>query len=114
MSDFVIFHNPKCSKSRQTLQLLRDKGVEPEIREYLVTPPSESELSSVAKKLGLRPKDFIRKKEESFRQLDIDIEDDGALLSAIVAHPKILERPIVVRGDRAVLGRPPENIEDLF
>ena len=114
MSKVTMYHNPKCSKCRKTLSLLEDKGVTVDVREYLKEAPSIEELRDISKKLQLRAKDFIRKKEDELKDLDLDRENDEALFAAINEHPRILERPIVIRGEKAVIGRPPENIEQLF
>lgn len=110
----TIFHNPRCTKSRQTLDLLRSKGVEPEIVEYLKTPPTEAELRDVLAKLKLKARDVVRKKESVFSELGLNLEDDDAVIQAILAHPVLLERPIVVRGNRAAVGRPPENVLEIL
>ncbi len=113
MSKVQIFHNPRCSKSRQTLELLRQHGVEPAIRLYLEEGPSEVELQQLLQKLGMQdPRDLMRSKEALYKELglsddDIDQQD---LLRAMVSHPKLIERPIVVNGERAAIGRPPENV----
>ncbi len=108
----TIYHNPRCSKSRQTLQLLRDRGIEPEIVEYLKTPPSADELDSVLAKLGMEPRALIRAKEVAYREAGM--AGDGlsrrALIDLMVANPIVIERPIVVNGARAALGRPPESV----
>jgi arsenate reductase len=110
-----IFHNPRCSKSRQTLELLRERNIEPEIIRYLETPPTEAELKQIITLLGCPPREAMRTKEKEYKEQDLDnpalSEDD--LIRAMVETPKLIERPIVVRGDRAVLGRPPENVLDL-
>jgi arsenate reductase len=105
----TIYHNPKCSKSRQTLALLQENGVEPKIVDYLQTPPSAAELKAILKKLGLGPRDVLRRKEAGEEGIDPKLDGD-ALIAAISAHPRALERPIVVKGAKAVLGRPPENV----
>ncbi len=107
-----IYHNPRCSKSRQTLQLLRDKGIEPEIIEYLKTPPTAEELANILQKLGLKPRDLIRKREAEYKTTGMNDEslDDQALIEGMVATPKLIERPVVLAGDKAALGRPPENV----
>jgi arsenate reductase len=116
MSNITIWHNPRCSKSRKTLQLIRDRGVEPAIIEYLKTPPSEAELIDVLGKLRLEPRDLMRKKEVAYKELSLS--DEGLarseLVVAMVENPVLIERPIVVRGKRAVLGRPPENVLELL
>ena len=112
MPNVTIWHNPRCSKSRQTLQLIRDRGVEPTIVEYLKTPPSQSEIEGALAKLGLEPHALIRNKESVYKELGLgnDSLDSATLLSAMAKHPVLIERPVVIRGERAVLGRPPENV----
>jgi arsenate reductase len=107
-----IYHNPRCSKSRETLQLLRDKGVEPEIVEYLKTPPNAEELDAILQKLGMEPRDLMRKKEKPYDENDLFDKslDRQALIRAMIEHPILIERPIVVIGDKAAIGRPPENV----
>lgn len=116
MPDFTIYHNPRCSKSRQTLALLEENGVSPEIVLYLDTPPSAAELKTLLGKLGIEARALLRKGEEAYKAegLADNSLDEAALLAAMVAHPKLIERPIVVKGDRAVLGRPPENVLELL
>lgn len=109
-----IYHNPRCSKSRQALALLQDNHVECEIIEYLKEPPSLDELRDILAKLNLRPKDIVRTKEATFKELQLDLQDDEALLSAMVQYPVIIERPIVVNDTQAVIGRPPENVLSLI
>ena len=108
----TIYHNPRCSKSRQTLQLLQDRGIEPEIVEYLKTPPSADQLDAVLAKLGLGPRALMRTKEAAYREAGM--ADEGlsrrALIDLLVANPIVIERPIVVNGARAALGRPPESV----
>jgi arsenate reductase len=104
----TIYHNPRCSKSRQTLALLEEKGIAPKIVEYLKEPSSAAEL----KKLGLKPRDIIRKGEARYAELglkDMNLKDD-ALLALMVKNPILIERPIVVAGDKAAIGRPPEAV----
>jgi arsenate reductase (glutaredoxin) len=113
MSDVIIYHNPRCSKSRQTLELLRDKGVEPLVVEYLKTPPSPAELGAILGKLGLGPRDIRRAKEAAEAGIPADL-DGEALIAALSANPSAIERPIVVKGDRARVGRPPESVLDLL
>lgn len=112
MSKFTIYHNPRCSKSRQTLQLLEDNGVTPEIVLYLESPPSAAELGELLKKLGIGARDLLRKGEDAYKEnkLGDDSLSDAQLIAAMVKHPKLIERPIVVKGKQAVLGRPPENV----
>lgn len=112
----TILHNPRCSKSRQALALLNDKGVEPKIVEYLESPPSAEELKAILEKLGLGPRDIIRKGEKIFKQLELGDASlsDTALITAMVEHPILIERPIVVNGEKAALGRPPENVLNIL
>lgn len=105
----TMYHNPKCSKSRATLALLNENGVEPTIIEYLVTPPSTDEMKTILKKLNKTPADILRKKEAAEEGVDAD-QDADALIAAMVAHPRVIERPIVVKGDKAAVGRPPETV----
>lgn len=112
----TIYHNPRCSKSRQTLQLLQEKGVEPEIFEYLKTPPSKEELTSVISKLGITVRDIFRKKETEYKETGANNDNltDEQLLEILVSTPKLIERPIVINGDKAAIGRPPENVLDII
>lgn len=112
---FIIYHNPRCSKSRQTLALLEEKGVTPSIVEYLKTAPGVNEINGLKDKLNVSAIDMMRPKEAEFKEMGLskDMSDDK-LVAAMATCPKLIERPIVVHGDKAVLGRPPENIEELF
>ena len=116
MSEVVIYHNPRCSKSRQTLRLLRERGIEPRIVEYLKTPPDEQTLSGILGLLGIQPADLVRTKESEFRELGLRerANDPTALVRAMTEHPILIERPIVVNGDRARVGRPPENVLEIL
>jgi arsenate reductase len=108
----TIYHNPRCSKSRATLALLEEQGLVPRIVEYLKTPPTAAELKAVLKKLGLKPRDLIRDGESRYTELglkDRDVDDD-TLIDLMVANPILIERPIVVRGHKAAIGRPPETV----
>jgi arsenate reductase (glutaredoxin) len=108
----TIYHNPRCSKSRQTLALLEEQGVKPEVVEYLKTPPSVAELKRILKKLGLKAHDIVRKGEAAYAELglkDREVTDDE-LLALMVENPILIERPIVVSGDKAAIGRPPEAV----
>ena len=108
----TIYHNPRCSKSRQTLALLEERGIAPRVVDYLKTPPSAAELKTILKQLGLRPRDLMRKGEPLYAELglkDRDLDDD-ALIALMVANPLLIERPIVVSGGKAALGRPPESV----
>ena len=112
MKHLKIYHNPRCSKSRKTLQIIRDHGVEPEVVEYLKTPPTESEIKKISNLLGLDPKRFVRTSENDFKEngLSEKINDNEAMFRLMAKFPKIIERPIVVSEDRAIIGRPPENV----
>jgi arsenate reductase len=107
-----IYHNPRCSKSRQTLQLIKDAGVEPEIIDYLKDVPSEAELKKLVVMLGIKPYGLLRRGETDFKEnfKGKDLSDDE-WIAAMVKFPKLIERPIVVKQTKAVLGRPPENIK---
>jgi len=111
----TIYHNPRCSKSRQTLQILQDKGLEITIIEYLTCPPSEQELKNILKLLNATPFDLMRKGEEEYKLYinDKNLSDDEAI-SVMVKHPRLIERPIVLDHGKAVLGRPPENVLALY
>ena len=111
----IIYHNPRCSKSRQALALLRENGVELEVIEYLKTLPDEAALRDLLKKLGLCAHDILRTKEDAYVRCGLSPESfEAEILSAIVAYPILLERPIIVKGNRAVIGRPPENVCELL
>ena len=110
----IIYHNPKCSKSRQTLKLLQERGVEPRIEEYLKTPPDEETLARILGMLEMEPIELIWKKE--YRELGLpEVQDDRReLIRQMVAHPILIERPIVVVGNEARLGRPPESVLEIL
>ena len=107
-----IYHNPRCSKSRATLELLRENGMQPQVVEYLETPPSTGELREIISALGIEPKALLRTGEAAFTSagLDADNVSDEAIIAAMVATPILIERPIVVANGKAVIGRPPENV----
>lgn len=110
----TIYHNPRCSKSRQTLELVREQGIEPEIVEYLDTPPSADELKTILKKLGKTAAEIVRKKEAKEEGIDVAALDEDALIQALSTHPRAIERPIVVKGGKARLGRPPESVLEIL
>jgi len=116
MDGFTIYHNPRWGKSRQTLQLLRDNGIEPKIIEYLKNIPSESDFRGLSEKLRKGPAEFVRKGEADFKENGITniLDNDEKMFKAMNQFPKIMERPIVVKGNKAVIGRPPENVLDLI
>jgi arsenate reductase len=107
-----IYHNPRCGKSRQTLQLLNERGIEPDIIEYLKTPPSVQELDGILQKLGMEPRELMRKKEAEYKAggLDDASLDRQALITAMVNNPILIERPIVIANGKAAVGRPPEAV----
>ena len=116
MSNFIIYHNPRCSKSRQTLDILNKQNVDTEIVLYLETPPSADEVTSILQKLGLSSRDIIRKGEEEYKLLNIKDQSltENELITFMSENPKLIERPIVVKDDKAIIGRPPENVLSLL
>mgnify|MGYP000995919829 FL=1 len=116
MTDLTLYHNPRCSKSRAALQLLEERGLQPTVVHYLDNPPSAAQLREVLDKLGLPPRQLLRSGEDEYRQLKLADQalGDDALIEAMVAHPRLIERPILITADRAVIGRPPENILELL
>jgi len=107
----TIYHNPRCTKSRETLALLREHGVEPRIVEYLKTPPSAAELKRLSTLLGVTPRELVRRKETEYKKAGLnDDSTDAQILRAMAECPILIERPIVVAGDKAALGRPPQNV----
>ena len=115
MTTFTIYHNPRCSKSRATLALLEEKGIRPQVVEYLKTPPTAAELRSITTKLGMKPQELVRKSEDLYKAKYAGKQlSDDQWLAALANDPILIERPIVVAGKRAVLGRPPENVLQLL
>ncbi|MEH6585597.1 MAG: arsenate reductase (glutaredoxin) [Halioglobus sp.] len=115
MSDFTIYHNPRCSKSRTTLALLAEQGIEPNVVLYLDTSPDADEIRSLLKKLGINAAQLVRRGEDDYKSQGLaKNSSEDELVAAMASHPKLIERPIVVHGNRAVLGRPPENVLDLI
>ena len=112
----TIYHNPRCSKSRQTLALLEERGISPEIVLYLETPPSAGVLKDILAKLGKAPRDIMRKGETPYKDLNLGDESlpDAALVDAMAVNPILIERPIVVKGDKAAIGRPPEAVLEIL
>ena len=113
---FVLYHNPRCSKSRAALALLAEHGITPDIVPYLATPPDADALRDLLRKLDLAPRALLRTGETEYRALGLDdlSVDDATILDAMAAHPRLIERPILVRGDHAVIGRPTERLLDLL
>lgn len=117
MSDTpIIYHNPRCSKSRASLAILEQHDANPEVIEYLKMPPSEEQLSALLTMLGLAPRELIRTGQTEFKELNLANQDltDQDLIKAMVANPILIERPIIVHNGKAVIGRPPENVLDLL
>tara|TARA_X000001036_G_C19920085_1_gene497221 strand:- start:94 stop:450 length:357 start_codon:yes stop_codon:yes gene_type:complete len=113
--EFVIYHNPRCTKSRQTLSLLESKGIQARVELYLENPLSEKSIKILLEKLDIHARDLVRKNEEEFKKSGLTLSsNEQALVSAMAKNPKIIERPIVVRGESAVIGRPPENVLKLI
>ena len=113
--EFIIYHNPRCSKSRQTLSLLESKGVQTRVELYLKNPLSERNIKILLEKLDIHARDLIRENEEEFKKSGLTLSsNEQALIRFMAKTPKIIERPIVVCGDRAVIGRPPENVLELI
>ena len=116
MSEIRIYHNPRCSKSRETLALLKDRGIEPVVTEYLTNTPDAAELRNLLAKLGFSARDLLRTKEDEYKALGLNnpaLSDDD-LIAAMVSHPKLIERPIVVCGNQARIGRPPEQVLEIL
>ncbi|MDA1049582.1 MAG: arsenate reductase (glutaredoxin) [Planctomycetota bacterium] len=113
MSSVTIYHNPRCTKSRQTLTLLNEQGIEPTVIEYLKSPPDEATIRALLKKLGIEAEQLIRRKEYAALGLP-DSNDPQVLIARMAAHPEIIERPIVVKGSKARLGRPPEQVLEIL
>lgn len=115
MTAFTIYHNSRCSKSRATLALLQEKQLSPQIVEYLKTPPTSTELKTIVAKLGIKPEELVRKNEEIYKTkyAGKSLTDDQ-WLAALAADPILIERPIVIAGKRAVIGRPPESVLQLL
>jgi len=112
----VIYHNPRCSKSRQTLELLEERGIAPTVIEYLKTPPEAKELKDILALLGKSPRQLMREKEDVYAELDLDDPSlsDDALIDLMAKHPILIERPIVLANGKAALGRPPEQVLDIL
>ena len=115
MSELTIYHNPRCTKSRATLSLLQERGIEPKVIEYLKDPPSAAELKAIVGKLGIKPEALVRKGEDVYKgKYAGKTLTDAQWIEAMVKDPILIERPIVVSAARAVIGRPPENVETLI
>lgn len=115
MEKITIYHHPRCSKSRGALALLQERGLSPEIRFYQMDPPSPAELKRLLKKLGITAEELLRKSEPLFKErYQGTVHAEREWIEIIAAHPVLMERPVVVRGDRAVIARPPERVDELW
>jgi arsenate reductase len=116
MTDLKIYHNPRCSKSRQTLALIEEKGLTPTIIRYLESPPDTAEISDLLMKLGISARALLRQGEQDYKDQNLKNTQlsEAELIDAMATHPKLIERPIVVKNNKAILGRPPENVLDLI
>ncbi|MCP1649367.1 arsenate reductase (glutaredoxin) [Pseudomonas nitroreducens] len=116
MSQTSLFHNPRCSKSRGALELLEERGIQPDIVRYLETPPSAAELKALLGKLGIGARQLLRTGEDEYKELELanPALSDEQLIQAMASHPKLIERPILIVGDKAVIGRPPEKVLEIL
>lgn len=116
MTDPILYHNPRCSKSRAALELLESRGLTPTIVRYLETPPSADQLADLLSRLGIGARQLLRSGEEQYKALGLDDPqlDDRQLIEAMASHPRLIERPILIVGQRAVIGRPPEKVLELL
>ena len=114
--NITMYHNPRCSKSRATLELLKNSGNEPQLVEYLKEPPTAETLAGILDMLGMEPRDLMRKKEKEYREAGLDNPDLGReeLIDAMVEHPRLIERPIVMANGKAAIGRPPEKVLEIL
>ena len=112
MAKYILWHNPRCAKSREGFKLL--EGLDVEVRRYIDEPPTCDELRDVLDKLGMQPSELVRKKEKLFKELGLKDADEETILKAMCEHPRLIERPILIKGDKAVLGRPPERFKELI
>ncbi|KJH80904.1 arsenate reductase (glutaredoxin) [Pseudomonas sp. KSR10] len=116
MTELTLYHNPRCSKSRGALELLEQRGLTPTVIRYLETPPSATELKQILARLGIAPRQLLRSGEEEYKALNLTDPalTDAQIIDAMVAHPRLIERPILVAGDVAVIGRPPEKVLEIL
>ncbi len=116
MSEVTIYHNPRCSKSRQTLSLLEEKHITPRIIHYLETPPDAETIKGLLDRLGMNARDLLRKGQEEYKSLGLDNPDlsEDEIIAAMIKAPILIERPIVVANDKAKIGRPPESVLDIL
>ena len=114
MKNIVIYHNPRCSKSRKTLEYIKDKNINPIIKLYLEEDITEKEIKNIVKMLGIKPIELVRQQEEEFKNYKSKDLNDDEIFSLLIKYPKLIERPIVVSDNRAILGRPPEKVLDII
>jgi len=115
MAKVTIWHNPRCSKSRNSMTLLEEKGVDVEVVKYLDTPPTKEELKTLLSQLGMNARELMRTKEDVYKELGLkEVDDEEKLIEAMVENPKLIERPIVIKEGKAVIGRPIENVVELI
>lgn len=115
MSEYTIYHNPRCKKSREALQMLEDEGVSFDVVQYLKEVPTKEELKKILAKLNVKPFDLVRKEEKKFKEEYKKLNlNDEEWIEVMHQNPKLIQRPVVVKGNRAVIGRPPENVNELF
>ncbi|MFK0090066.1 arsenate reductase (glutaredoxin) [Pseudomonas sp. NPDC090755] len=116
MTDLTLYHNPRCSKSRGALELLEARGLAPTVVRYLETPPSAAELATLLGKLGISARQLLRSGEDEYKDLNLADPSlsEAQLIDAMVKHPKLIERPILIAGDKAVVGRPPEKVLEIL
>ncbi len=112
MPKVTMYHNPRCSTCRKTLDLIRKHDIEPEIIEYLKTPPSREQLRTLLKLLNAHPRDIMRSKETAYSEHKLDNQSltTDELIDAMITYPQLIQRPIIIKGDKAIIGRPPENV----
>ncbi|KAB1063777.1 arsenate reductase (glutaredoxin) [Salibacter halophilus] len=115
MSEYTIYHNPRCKKSRETLKLLEDKGVNYDVVQYLKEVPTKDELKKILAKLNVKPFNLVRKEEKKYKEeyKNLDLNDEE-WIEVMHQNPKLIQRPVVVKGNKAIIGRPPENVNELF
>ena len=115
MSKLTLMHNPRCSKSREALKILEENGIDAEIVKYLETPPTKEDIKNILKMLGINARDLMRTKEDIYKELDLKNEhDEEKLLDAMVENPRLIERPIIIKGDKAIIARPPEKAKEFL
>ena len=116
MTELILYHNPRCSKSRSALELLEQRGLTPSVVRYLEHPPTAAELQQIIKRLGIDPRQLLRSGEAEYKALNLadPTITDEQIIDAMATHPKLIERPILVAGDMAVIGRPPEKVLEIL